>query len=262
MAYNHLMKNGISRLESRVEQLVEGTFARLFAGRLHPREVALQLARAMEDNLVPMPSGPARAPQYYLVRLNPQDAHALLAAEPALAERLGEELIVLARDGGMVLTCRPEVTLLPDESLPAHSVAVEAGLESRVDQTSSNTPVGGRPAEPEPAPGAFLIVDGERHVTLNQAMYSIGRRRDNDIVVDDPRVSRLHAQVRQRYGRWVVFDLGSSRGTTVNGQPVTECVLQPGDVISLAGVSLIYGEDEVAPRPPASETGHTHPLGT
>ena len=51
------MKNGISRLESRVERLVEGTFARLFAGRLHPREVALQLARAMEDNVLPTPDG-------------------------------------------------------------------------------------------------------------------------------------------------------------------------------------------------------------
>jgi hypothetical protein len=260
MPYNQTVKNGISRLEARVERLVEGAFARLFAGRLHPREVALKLARAMEDNAVPTAAGPARAPLGYVVRLNPQDAAALLAAEPALAERLGDELIGLARDSGVVLATRPQVTIRPDGTVPLHEVAITADLEPDLDSTYSQTPAAGRGAQPPPAQNAFLIVDGKRHVTLIKPLYSLGRRRDSDIVVDDPRVSRLHAQLRQRYGRWVIFDLGSRGGTTINGEPVAECVLQPGDVIALAGVTLIYGEEEGPVRPPGGDAGHTRPI--
>ena len=42
-------KNRFSQFEDRIQMLVEGGFARLFAGRLKPRDVALRLARAMED---------------------------------------------------------------------------------------------------------------------------------------------------------------------------------------------------------------------
>jgi hypothetical protein len=214
----------------------------------------------MEDNAMPTASGPARAPLCYVIRLNPHDSAALQAAEPALAERLGDELINLARDTGVVLATRPQVTIRPDEAVPPHDVEIDAGQDPDLDNTYSQTPIAGRAAQLPPAQAAFLIVDGKRHVTLTKPMYSIGRRRDSDIVVDDPSVSRLHAQLRQRYGRWVIFDLGSSGGTTVNGEPVAECALQPGDVIGLAGVTLIYGEDEgPAPRA-AGDAGHTRPL--
>jgi FhaA, N-terminal domain/FHA domain len=249
------MRNGISRLESRVEHLVEGTFARLFAGRLHPREVALQLARAMEDY------DPARAPEHYEVRLNPRDAEALLVAEPALAARLEDELITLARDSGLALACRPDVEIVADPAVAAHSVTVEAGAASgRIDGTAASTPISQRATPPEPAPEAYLIVDGRRHVALDQPLITVGRRRDNHLVLDDSRVSRVHCQIRLRYGHWVVFDLGSSAGTQVNGEAVEECVLRPGDVISLAGVTLIYGEDDLPDMAWDGDTGHTRPI--
>jgi pSer/pThr/pTyr-binding forkhead associated (FHA) protein len=48
----------------------------------------------------------------------------------------------------------------------------------------------------------------------------------------------------------VIYDLGSSGGTLVNGDRVSECLLQPGDVINLAGVQVIYGEDTLTPPAP------------
>ncbi len=249
------MRNGITRLEERVERLVEGSFARLFAGRLHPREVALQLARAMEDY------DPARAPEHYEVRLNPRDADALLAAQPGLAGRLEDELISLARDSGLALACRPAVAIVPDAAVAAHSVVVEAGAAPHQGGgTLASTPVAQRATPPDPVPDAYLILNGRRHVALDQPLISIGRRRDNHIVLDDSRVSRVHCQIRRRYGRWVLFDLGSSAGTLVNGEAVDECVLRPGDVISLAGVTLIYGEDDRPAGATNGDTGHTRPI--
>jgi pSer/pThr/pTyr-binding forkhead associated (FHA) protein len=46
-------------------------------------------------------------------------------------------------------------------------------------------------------------------------------------------------------GRFVVFDLDSAGGTWVNGQRVLQHTLVPGDVISLSGVPLVYGQDSV-----------------
>jgi pSer/pThr/pTyr-binding forkhead associated (FHA) protein len=66
---------------------------------------------------------------------------------------------------------------------------------------------------------------------------------DNHIVLDDPRVSRNHAQLRIIKDQFTLFDLNSSGGTFVNGQRTNQSVLHPGDVISLAGVSLIFGQD-------------------
>ena len=81
-------------------------------------------------------------------------------------------------------------------------------------------------------------------MVLDKPVINLGRQRDNDVIVDDPTVSRHHAQIRLRFGNYVLFDLGSSGGTTVNGHPVQERVLQSGDVIGLArSRGLLYIED-------------------
>ena len=101
---------------------------------------------------------------------------------------------------------------------------------------------------------AFVIVDGTRVFPLNQAVVNIGRRIENTLVMDDPRVSRTHAQLRAINGRYIIFDLNSTGGTFVNGERVKQSILYPGDVISLAGADLIYGQKNPPPRPDLKET--------
>lgn len=238
------MKDRFSRLEARVEALVEGTFARLFAGHVHPRDVAVQLARALEDS-----AAAGRPATHYAVRLHPADVEALHKAQPDLERLLADELLSLARQGGFTLAEPPQVSLRAEPNMKPHSVLVT--VEDRpAPASATQTMTAVRPAasaEPQPvAPKAFLIVDGERTVVLAKPVIGLGRRFDNDIVVDDTRVSRAHAQLRLRFGRYVVYDLGSTGGTFVNGIKVEECVLRAGDVISLGGIPLIYGEEPEA----------------
>jgi hypothetical protein len=238
------MKKGrLSRLEAQMEALVEGTFARLFAGRLHPRDIGLQLARALEDS-----AAAGRPAVRYAVRLNPADAQALLGEQPRLAEILAQDLVTAAREAKFTLPDVPDVLILPDPLLKPRSVTVTAESASLTD-TAAAAPLPTAPVAEAPAaaPRAFLILEGERTVPLTQAIIGLGRRLDNHIILDDPRVSRAHAQLRLRFSRYVLYDLGSTGGTFVNGQRVQECVLRPGDVISLAGVPVIYGEDEAGP---------------
>ena len=90
---------------------------------------------------------------------------------------------------------------------------------------------------------------------LTEPVVNIGRRLENQLVIDDPRVSRNHAQLRAIKGRFVLFDLNATGGTFVNGQRTSQTVLYPGDVISLAGVALIFGQDNPPPRPDLGDTG-------
>jgi hypothetical protein len=237
-----------------METLVEGTFARLFAGHIHPRDVALQLARALED------SAAAGAPgTRYSVRLNPSDAQELLNAHPDLAEQLAIEVLGLAREAHLTMAQSPEVRVVADPSQAAHTVSVSADMRPAVTSATQTMAAAKAPAL-RATPKAFLILDGQRTITLRETIVNLGRRLDNHIIIDDPRVSRNHAQLRLRFGHYVVYNLGSTGGTFVNGQRIEECVLRPGDVISLGGVPIIYGEDSGEPGVPARPAHSTMPL--
>jgi pSer/pThr/pTyr-binding forkhead associated (FHA) protein len=88
---------------------------------------------------------------------------------------------------------------------------------------------------------AFLIVDGQRAVSLERPVTSIGRKSDNHIIIKNQHVSRYHAQIRNIKGSFVVMDLESTVGTSVNGIKVKQAFLKEGDVISVGGIPLIFG---------------------
>ena len=89
----------------------------------------------------------------------------------------------------------------------------------------------------------FLIMEGTKAIPLKQSPITIGRSHENVVVLDDPRVSRKHLEIRVIREHFVLFDLNSSGGTFVNGQRVSQGILYSGDVISLAGVSLVFMQD-------------------
>ncbi len=121
-------------------------------------------------------------------------------------------------------------------------------------QDSPGAPEGEAGGEVEIPEEAFIIIDGFKVIPLNQAVINIGRRVENTLVFEDQRVSRFHAQIRAINGRYVLFDLESTTGTFINGQRTTQGILYPGDVISLGGVNLIYGQQNPPPRPDLKDT--------
>jgi pSer/pThr/pTyr-binding forkhead associated (FHA) protein len=88
----------------------------------------------------------------------------------------------------------------------------------------------------------FLIIEGKRVFPLNKNVIRIGRKKDNDIILTNQHVSRHHAEIRFQDGAFHLIDLKSTVGTSVNGTRVTETILKTGDVISLGGVPLIFGQ--------------------
>ncbi|HLH64315.1 MAG TPA: FhaA domain-containing protein [Solirubrobacteraceae bacterium] len=89
-------------------------------------------------------------------------------------------------------------------------------------------------------PGALLLIGGRR-IAIGPAGVLIGRSRQCDVVLDDPNVSRSHAEIRPRGGSWVLRDLGSTNGTRLNGRRVDGPeVLRRGDEMQLGATRLVF----------------------
>ena len=85
----------------------------------------------------------------------------------------------------------------------------------------------------------FLIIH-RQVIPLSQEITRIGRQLDNDIVLHEEYVSRVHAEIHLEEGTYVLYDLRSTVGTFVNGRKVERCVLNSGDLISVANIQIMF----------------------
>jgi predicted ATPase len=107
---------------------------------------------------------------------------------------------------------------------------------------------GKRPTAPMTAPSAVPIIarlllatqDGPRVILIERAPLIIGRDSANQIILDDARVSRRHAQLSYRLERFWLVDLESTNGTYVNSEQIGAQALSDGDTISLGGLELTF----------------------
>jgi hypothetical protein len=236
------LKASLFQLEARLQSLIEGTTARLFSDRQTPHALTSGLLKAMRAGAQPGPDGQLQAPNVYILLVHSSRVESL-RSNRAFLDELGRFLLDAARQEGLYLPCTPVVQVEADLQIAPGKVQIIA-RDSLQDVSSTSGMAVSQELEGNPVPpGAFLIVDGTKVVPLEGAVMHIGRRPDNQLVIDDPRVSRTHAQLRAIAGHFVLFDLDSMGGTWVNGQRVRQCTLHPGDVISLAGVSLVFGQE-------------------
>jgi hypothetical protein len=233
-----LLKNALAQLEVRLQALIEGSAAQIFPTRDAQDELVHQLLLAMQAGVKD-----EVAPNLYLLTLPASQASAL-RQDSSLLEALAQTVQELAGESGLTFLSPPIVRVIPDADLKPGEIRVVT--QNSIENLAETTDLVVEPALNAPLVpvNAFLIVDGTRIFTLNQSVVNIGRRPDNHLVIDDGRVSRVHAQLRAIKGRYVIFDLDSLGGTFVNDQRIHQSVLYPGDVISLAGLPLVFGQDE------------------
>jgi pSer/pThr/pTyr-binding forkhead associated (FHA) protein len=244
----------LKELESRLQALVEVDLVAAFPGRKVEEVVFQRLAAAIQLNSVQLDDGSIAAPNVFTLIVHPssssrwQDQH--------LLEILLHSINTVGEEAGFQFVAAPTIAISTDEKLsPADARIIASHRVQPLADTSASPPEKEGQEEAEKLPdNAFLIVEGVKVYPLTQPVINIGRRLDNQLVIDDPRVSRNHAQLRAIKSRFVVFDLNSTGGTFVNGQRTSQSVLYPGDVISLAGVALIFGQDNPPPRPDLKDT--------
>jgi pSer/pThr/pTyr-binding forkhead associated (FHA) protein len=92
-----------------------------------------------------------------------------------------------------------------------------------------------------------------RVIRMRKLPMLIGRARDANIQLHDPEVSRRHCEIDEVEGVLVVRDLGSTNGTRVNGSPVMESPLMPGDELAVGMSSF---QASYRPRSPSAESSN------
>ena len=239
--------NQLLNVERWIEQLVEEPFVRLFTGHLLPHDVARHLLRALEDGERIGADGHLEVPGCYRIELATDDLAALRRHHPDLEEQLTQALTQIVNRMKLRTHQTPAVTLGENDDLAPRTVRISpAGLAAPISPRTQDLDVADIRrafAAANPHSGAYLIIKGDRTFDLTAPQVTLGRSLDNDLILEDKQVSRHHARLRHRYGRYILEDLGSTGGTSVNGFPVQEIVLRPGDLISLSGIDLIYVED-------------------
>ena len=250
-----MKKLDIEQLEQRLKDLIAEHLARYLPGSEDEAFAARQLANAIFANTQEK-EGHLYAPHAYTLIAHP----ALIERwqkEDALAEAFLQILSTIAEEAEFEFETPPTLSLTAEKGLAQGVVRVLAS--HRAEPTTQETPSEENADSSEMPKNAFLIVHGTKVFPLDKPVIDVGRRINNHLVLDDPRVSRSHAQIRAIKGRFVIFDLNSTGGTFVNGQRIKQSVLYPGDVVSLAGVPLIFGQDN---PPQRSDLAQTSPFSS
>ena len=248
------MKSTLDRIEARLQAAIENHLPWL-RNKQRPEHLTRQLIDSFRHNLRTAPTGEWIAPDDFVISLHP-DRYASWQGQPDLIDQLVDALQSAAEEVSVRFTGQPSIRLVSDAGIRSEEIRIDATFRQGNLSDTASIPIDLHldPAERVPQ-NAYLVVHGSQMFPLTQPVINLGRRSDCHLIVDDPRVSRSHAQIRAIQGSFVLFDLNSTGGTFVNNQRITQWTLQPGDVISLAGVPLIYSEDiHTDPNPPEGST--------
>lgn len=250
------MRLKLDQLESKLQSLVESRLTGILPGLKAEDRIVQKLAGALRQNIVDQKGEGALAPNVFTLIVAPDTSP--MWKEQRTIDALKEIIAGAGGQVGLKFTTPVTVIITTDDAYQSDDIGVVAShkLEPVADtQGMETTGVGLEAGTGDNIPeNAFLIIEGVKVHALTEPVVNIGRRLENHLVIDDPRVSRNHAQLRSIKGRFVLFDLNSTGGTFVNGQRTSQTVLYPGDVISLAGVALIFGQDNPPVRPDMADT--------
>lgn len=202
----------LDRFEERVDRLVNGAFARAFASEVQPVEIASALQHEVTDRALIVGKGRTVVPNLFTVDLSPADHERLTA----YADALRSELAGVVREH---ISEQRYITLGPVRI----EFALDPELNTGIFRVNAEVKEG-QGAEESPLPGLskgpHLVVEGQVFPLTRQRTV-LGRGSDADIRVEDSGVSRRHCEIRLSNPP-VLVDLGSTNGTWVQGERVTE----------------------------------------
>ena len=273
----------LSRFERRVESLVSGAFAKAFKAEVQPVEIASSLQKACDERAAIVSRGRTMVPNSFVVELGRSDFERLKPYSTALGDELANIVSDHAEDQhysfiGPVTVRFEEVEDL-DTGLFRTTASAVAGVTptGRANTTARPTPVpnsgdqsgpksaaravkpatqsgnanSAGPADPtqslpvtgaRPSPGWLQV--GETKLAITAPVTVLGRGTDVDLRIDDPGVSRRHAEVRLHGDEAIIVDLGSTNGVVLDGRVVEDAVLTDGASIRLGTTDIVFRREQ------------------
>lgn len=219
----------LDNFEKKLDRMVNGAFAKAFKSEVQPVEIAAGLQRELDDRATIVSRARTVVPNVFVVELSAADHERLSAFEATVNEELAGLVREYAQQQRYTFVGAAVVTLARDDALGTGVFRIRSEVLPG----------------PTHDPAVPVDVSGEPHLEVEGVTYPLhavtrlGRGTDVDIRVDDPGVSRHHAEIT--LGTDVTLrDLGSTNGTLVNGRMIATVVLTDGARIQLGTTTLTY----------------------
>jgi Protein of unknown function (DUF3662)/Inner membrane component of T3SS, cytoplasmic domain len=258
----------LQRFEKRLEGLVEGAFAKVFKGVVHPVEILNAMQREAEAHKAILAGGRTLVPNRYVIDLSPYDHSRLAPYAAALAQELaqsqaefigeqawtvyGDVIVEIERGEGLDTGMfRVTAEVFSGDSVPQpapgpeHAPPPPGPPPGYPPQQQYQQP--GAPPGPPPGMGgqrnARLVSGDGRTYPLAIGSTVIGRGDQATLRLPDVGISRRHARIDYDGTQVVLTDLGSTNGSMVNGQRVSAVALNPGDMVQIGTTTLTFRVD-------------------
>ena len=249
----------LKHIEKRMESLVEGVFGRAFRRQIHPVEIAKGLTKQMDEGRMVSISR-TYAPNDFTVHLSKEDTESIRAYQASLEDELIQYASTHAENKNYHLMTPPRIRFEAEDTLRFGEFGVTAKLtggdgpreKGAPQDTSGQTRIfrteesaGGEIDQGTATISADearrhglareiveVVLGDEKHQLEGRGPWSVGRSQENDIVINDPNVSRKHARISRADNGFVVEDLGSTNGTLLDGAPIDRERIEGGDELT------------------------------
>lgn len=249
----------LKHIEKRMESLVEGVFGRAFRRQIHPVEIAKGLTKQMDEGRMVSISR-TYAPNDFTVHLSKEDTESIRAYQASLNDELIQYASTHAENKNYHLMTPPRIRFETEDTLRFGEFGVTAKLtggdgprekgapqdtsgQTRIFRTEESS--GGEIDQGTATISADearrhglareiveVVLGDEKYQLEGRGPWSVGRSQENDIVINDPNVSRKHARISRADNGFVVEDLGSTNGTLLDGAPIDRERIEGGDELT------------------------------
>ena len=235
---------GLQKFEQKLENLISGAFARAFRSAVQPVEIAAALQREVDNSAHIMSRERMLVPNDFTVELAPSDFERLNPFSTTLAdelETLVKEHVVEQR------------YTMPGQFAIAFKMVNDLStgrFRVRSKTTAAVTPVAGQRMTETAVRSSNVVIEvnGMKH-PLSPPGVVIGRGNEADLKIDDPGISRRHAQIKIHQSgaetTVTIVDLDSTNGVVLNGHRVSTAVVADGSEIRLGNTVIIIRMTEV-----------------
>ena len=241
----------IDLLESFLQKYIDKLFHRNYSEELEPATIRKALEKEIQQRRKHTHSGNI-VPNIYELQLGTEDYQRLSSA------RLMEDMTVFVEkaliqmdsfmDGALSLRLREDTTMTKG------TFKIVSRYEDAKPQIAANTdsntlvlshsdftlPLNLPPVRRLASLRVIRGIDAKAYLEIGERKVYLGRRDQNDFILTDLNVSRLHASIEYERHRHVIRDVGSLNGLFVNGSRTSDACLSPGDEIGLGNTLLRY----------------------
>jgi len=224
-----------TQAERKLESAVGGVFARAFKSDVQPVEITHRLCQELDAQATVLSTGKRLVPNDFLISLSKPDYARRFPYSKTMTSEIIADLREYAADHGYIFNGPITIQLEERPDLPVGRFDVASQTVAEVDQPRLVSGALKRA-------GLVLEVNGVRH-PLTAPGFTIGRASNADLRVNDPGISRIHAQIVVTGSddslRVKILDLNSTNGILVDGRKVTEAELGDGSRVDIGKTQML-----------------------